>query len=117
MAEDIGFTLRIEGLEQVKSKLQELAARLPKEADAIIEDGAEKAFAMSQGLCPVDTGTLLASGSHNHQWLHSEVGYSAPYAAFVEYGTSMMGAQPYLFPTIEIAISYVSDRLGKLAQA
>lgn len=108
------LAVRVEGMDEAMAKLKAVAANLPKEADKIIEDGGERIFAMSQQLVPVDTGTLQRSGMHQHEFLRSEISYNTEYAAFVEYGTSRMAAQPYLRPAADATISWLQSELGKL---
>jgi len=110
-SEGFDYTVRVEGLDQVNDMLRNLASKLPEKADRIIEDGAEQIFSLSQSLCPVDTGTLLASGSHNHTFLMSQVGYNTEYAGYVEFGTSRMAAQPYLTPAVEAFIPDIIERM------
>ncbi len=115
MAEgQISISLKIEGLDKAMAKLNKIADNCPKKADNIIEDVGETVFADSQNLCPVDTGTLLASGSHNHSFLRSEVGYNCPYAAAQEFGTSKMDAQPYLRPAAAQAPSELKKRMAEI---
>ena len=45
-----------------------------------------------------------------------EVGYNANYAAFVEYGTRFMKAQPYFEPAINKVESTLKSRLRKLGR-
>ena len=53
-------------------------------------------------LCPVDTGNLRNSITHQPVGNHTmAVGTNVYYAPFVELGTVKMGAQPYLRPGIE----------------
>lgn len=53
-------------------------------------------------LCPVDTGRLRNSihfeEGQDAEGYYIDVGTNVEYAAFVEYGTSKMRAQPYLRP-------------------
>lgn len=52
--------------------------------------------------CPVDTGALRASiHARPVSVRHWRVEVSQSYAAYVEYGTSRMRAQPYLTPAVE----------------
>lgn len=85
---------------------------------------------ISQGLVPVDTGELKASGKVSVEWVGQKVtGYvtfTKSYAAFVEYGTGRRGAaspgagpweykenwpgmraQPYLRPAMDIGRSQI----------
>jgi len=66
-----------------------------------------EAKAEAQALAPVDTGLLKssvfadvnASGGAGRRTL--VVGANAPYAVYVELGTSRMAAQPFLRPTLD----------------
>lgn len=65
-------------------------------------------------LAPVDTGYLRNSISVDvggTAWgrLHAEIGPTAEYGVYVEYGTSRMAPQPYLGPA--------ADRNGPLLEA
>lgn len=65
----------------------------------------------AQQLCPVDTGNLR--GSITHQVAKSEkavyVGTNVEYAPYVELGTSRQQAQPYLRPAAQ-------DHMGQYQQ-
>lgn len=53
-------------------------------------------------LCPVDTGNLRNSITHDRGGEDFEVvGTNVEYAPYVEYGTSRMKAQPYIKPAVE----------------
>lgn len=58
-------------------------------------------------LCPVDTGRLRSSISHDldrdGRGLVGFVGTNVEYAIFVELGTRFMRAQPYLRPALRAA--------------
>lgn len=56
--------------------------------DAGLMDVAELILADSQDKVPVDEGMLKKSGHINDEYLNKEVVYDAPYAVFVEFGTS-----------------------------
>lgn len=110
----IQIELKVKGLDRAQALLRKLAQKMPEKTDQIIEDGAERIFALSQSLVPVDTGRLQISGSHTHTFLSSTVGYYTNYAEFVEYGTSKMGAQPYLRPAIDAFLPQITKDLEKL---
>jgi hypothetical protein len=69
-----------------------LVPRLLKGAQA----GADAVLAISQERVPVDTGKLKASGGTSVEWVGHKVSgyisYSAPYAAYVEFGIRQRGA-------------------------
>lgn len=54
-------------------------------------------------LCPVDTGRLRNSYTHDVRTGEEAVyiGTNVEYAPYVEYGTSRMDAQPHLKPAVE----------------
>lgn len=57
-------------------------------------------------LCPVDTGRLRSSISHElalDSGLVGRVGTNVEYAPFVELGTYKMAAQPFLRPALSAA--------------
>lgn len=116
MADEGKISIRVEGLDEAMRSLMDLAAKLPDEADKIIEDRAEEIFAVSQQIVPVDTGTLQRSGSHTHTKLKSEVGYNTPYAVFVHDGTSRQAPQPYLLGAVQIVLPKLVSDLEKLGQ-
>jgi HK97 gp10 family phage protein len=85
-----------------------LAAQVVAKTAADIERDAKIA-------APVDTGNLRSSISSTVSGLTAEIGPTANYGAFVEYGTARSGPQPYLrpaydrhLPTFERAI----ERIG-----
>ena len=63
--------------------------------------------------CPVDTGRLRNSITHATQDDVEYIGTNVEYAAYVEFGTSKMGARPYIKP----AATEHSDEYKQLAKA
>ena len=61
-----------------------------------------KAESYAKKLCPVDTGRLRNSITHQQYDEHTEViGTNVEYAPYVELGTHKQKAQPYLRPAAE----------------
>ena len=61
-----------------------------------------KAESYAKTLCPVDTGRLRNSITHQRYDEHTEVvGTNVEYAPFVELGTHRMAAKPFLRPAAE----------------
>lgn len=53
-------------------------------------------------LCPVDTGRLRNSITHEQEGQYTEaIGTNVEYAPYVEMGTQRQKAQPYLKPAVE----------------
>lgn len=51
--------------------------------------------------CPVDTGNLRNSITHQRGDNYVAIGTNVEYAPYVEMGTSRMKAQPYLRPAVD----------------
>jgi HK97 gp10 family phage protein len=81
--------------------LQSKAAALSGLSDAAGELAAVAVAERAAELAPVDTGELRGSISHQKLGDGWAVVASAPHAAYVEYGTSKMEAQPYLRPAAQ----------------
>jgi HK97 gp10 family phage protein len=82
----------------------ELAATSAVVAERVSAAIAKTAFdieADSKALCPVDTGFLRGSISSDIKPLEAEIGPTAEYGAYVEYGTSRAGPQPYMTPSFD----------------
>lgn len=89
-------------IDVVYNKLPKLPAALRREAERAVERNARECGAVAKSLAPVDTGKLRdsidARPDGSMAWV---VGPHTDYAAYVEYGTSRMAAQPYLTPATE----------------
>lgn len=80
----------------------------------------EKACLLVEGdakrMCPVDTGRLRASITHETEKSGDEVigrvGTNVEYGVYVEYGTSKMSAKPYLRPSLEKNKGKIKRLLG-----
>ena len=87
-------------LDKLLKKLEKLEN--PK---AAINKGIEKGCLLVEGTakqnCPVDTGNLRASITHEVNEGEGIVGTNVEYASFVEFGTSKQAPQPYLYPALE----------------
>jgi HK97 gp10 family phage protein len=75
----------------------------------------KKIKAIAQQLVPVDTGYLQSTIFYRYRAERHvlEIGARAFYAAFVEFGTSRMEAQPYIRP----AVAMVGPLLGGVISA
>lgn len=61
---------------------------------------AELVTESAKGACPVDTGALQSSITSSSSASSASVSAGTSYAAFVEFGTCKMAAQPYLVPSL-----------------
>jgi HK97 gp10 family phage protein len=103
------------------SGLEQLARTAPEQIDAAVRATAFGVQAIAQSLSPVNTGANRASiyaktskgtsGTPGNagdvlpdvSQGQAVVGPSMEYSAFLEFGTSRMGARPYLVPAAEQA--------------
>lgn len=83
------------------------AGRIGAATSAIVRRTALAVEADAKALAPVDTGNLRNSistsiaGDGRSSSISAEIGPTAEYGAFVEYGTSRMGPQPYMGPAFD----------------
>lgn len=61
----------------------------------------------ARAICPVETGALrdsIAAHMGDSSTAEAEIMAEVPYAAFVEFGTSLMEAQPFLRPALDAVV-------------
>lgn len=100
-------------------------AKLTAQLNAIglaftVDDLAEGALVIAQQAennCPVDTGFLRSTVFVQEAGDDVEIGFSAEYASYVEFGTYKMAAQPFLRPAFDEAelqaLSAIVDSVQK----
>ncbi|HYG66098.1 MAG TPA: HK97-gp10 family putative phage morphogenesis protein [Anaeromyxobacteraceae bacterium] len=110
----MSVTIEVQGASRLQSLLGRLSGRI---AAAVAEEtlaGAEAVAREAKALAPVDTGRLRASIEALREGRTSAVVVArAPYAAFVEYGTRRMAAQPFMRPAAQRARAEVAARIGE----
>lgn len=96
-------------LDEFIEVIEEMPHRFKKDARRIIKDTASQMERDMEVAVPVDTGYLKDTiGTHiKDNGMTARVGASmngnADYAAYVEYGTRFMDAQPYFNPAFDKA--------------
>lgn len=91
-------------------------------ASAAIRKTALDIQADAQALAPVDTGNLRSSigtdiaGDGRFGVIEAEIGPTADYGAYVEYGTSRMAPQPYLGPAFDRRAPGLEQALGRAVE-
>lgn len=76
----------------------------------------------AQVLAPVDTGNLRNSigtdiaGDGRFGVIEAEIGPTADYGAYVEYGTSRMAPQPYMGPAFDRRAPGLEQALGRAVE-
>ena len=81
--------------------LAQARQNMPKTVTDKMGEVVDQMLAMAKSIVPVRTGKLRASiYSAIYAYFQFEVGANAPYAVFVEFGTSKMRAQPFIRPSV-----------------
>lgn len=97
------------------------AGRIGARGAAVLRRAAYAMEADAKALAPVDTGTLRASistsiaGDGRTGRMTAEIGPTADYGGFVEYGTSTQAGQPYLAPAFDRQVPGFEAALASLA--
>lgn len=104
----------IAGMAKLTAQLNEVGLAFTAED---LSKGAKVILEQAQDICPIDTGFLRDSGFMQVVGEDVEIGFSAEYASYVEFGTYKMAAQPFLRPALDIAelqaLSAVVDSVEK----
>lgn len=90
----------VAGLSKLTAQLERVGYQFTVE-DLVM--GANVILDEAQALCPVDTGYLQSTGFIQAVGNDVQVGFEAPYASYVEFGTYKMAAQPFLRPALDNA--------------
>jgi len=106
---------------QFAAELQRDMAKANAEASQVVRGAAFLCQRVAVQRAPVDTGFLRNSitvggiygGTLTPGALAAQVGPEAAYGAFVEFGTSRAGAQPYLTPAAEQATEWMVERMSR----
>ena len=88
-------------IEVANSHIDECLEILAEAKERILEEWGLFAEGEAKLYCPIDTGRLRNSISHDHDDSTMVVGTNVEYAPYVELGTSRMDPQPFLAPAIE----------------
>lgn len=94
---------------RVSAKMVPLARKVLEKSSADIERDA-KLFA------PVDTGNLRNSISRSLSGLTAEIGPTASYSVYVEYGTSRKGPAAFLGPAFDRHAGEFEQALGRITE-
>ena len=108
--------IKITGMKNLQKKL-ERCEKLEVVKTVIKKNGSELQ-AKAQGKAPVDTGHLKRSIGLDitDEGLTAEIEPTADYAAYVEYGTRFMNAQPYMRPTYNAQKEKFKSDMQKLVR-
>lgn len=85
--------------------LSKVAADVPRRSSLVVRKSATDVEAHAKARTPVDTGYLKGSIGSNHgrdgNLTYSDIGPTANYGSYVEFGTHRAGPQPYMMPAAD----------------
>ena len=90
----------VAGMAKLQSQLDNLGIAFTVDE---LAEGALVIAEYAESACPVDTGFLRSTVFVREAGSDVEIGFEAPYASYVEFGTYKMAAQPYLRPALDVA--------------
>lgn len=106
----MNISISIEGIDAVISALEAKAVEVNAKLPQGIAQGCEIVKGEAKAICPVSTEATRPGGPHGElresiiaqaAGTTGTVGTNKEYAAYVEFGTCKMAAQPYLVPALE----------------
>lgn len=83
-------------------RLREAIAKFPVAVSAAVKKSAFDIQDTAQALAPVDTGYLAGSITSTIEKFYAEIEPAAEYAAYVEFGTRKMEAQPFMRKSVDM---------------
>lgn len=102
-------------LSALAADLTRAGEQAPMAADRVLASTAQMILVEMQMLTPVDTGRLRASETIQAMPGRYVVGpVGVPYAAYVEFGTSRMRAQPYVRPAVQKYLDALGPAVAKV---
>ena len=107
-------SIRIEGLEKLQNDFNKMRSSSDGIMTKEIHGAATRIAKRANREVPVDTGRLLRSISVEKWTRAAAIHVKAPYAGYVEKGTSRMKAQPYFFKQIDPEIRKLIANIKKL---
>lgn len=119
----MGITLDLSELRAVTSRIGTAGPRIGAAASTILRKTALDIESDAKQLAPYDTGNLRNSistsiaGDGRFGSMTAEIGPTADYGIYQEYGTSVMAGQPYMGPAFDRQVPSYADALAQLAAA
>ena len=106
------------GKKQIEKRLRQISETSTDNLQGALTVAAFKVEADAKKGCPVDTGRLRASITSRVFKVFAIVGVpvSVGYGKYIEYGTSKMKAQPFLYPALQKNLRFIKNILKKAVQ-
>lgn len=101
-------------LEVVGNDISNLGTQAHGKALQIVAKTAADVSNTAKLMAPVDTGNLMNSIGYDLYGTSAEIGPTAEYGMFLEYGTSRMPPQPYMKPALDAREGGFLEALSRL---
>ena len=88
----------LKGADELIAALDQAGGKATKQANQVIKNNAEKGMAIAKQKAPVDTGFLKENIVTEYQPNEAIIHARAGYAAYQEFGTRFISAQPFMRP-------------------
>ena len=111
------ITIKINGIPEALAKLKKYQFRKKDQIKDELRIGAFKVEALAKDVVPVATGLLKSSITTDESdiaILITRVGTNKKYAPYVEFGTKIMAARPYLFPAFFSQENEIVKAIGRV---
>ncbi|WP_442803376.1 hypothetical protein OG411_17305 [Streptomyces pseudogriseolus] len=117
-ARNSGITVTIEGLPELRQRLEEMPAQLKLASFRALKESAGAVVDGTKGRVKVDTGNLRGSvkARYENNRVRAEIGWwdqDDRYAIWQEFGTRKMPARPSLGPALEEEKRHLPDRIKR----
>ena len=106
------LTIKVEGLEELRAKLDALPEQMLAGAEKAVADETEEVAQDMRDGAPYLTGQLREGINAEHDGLEGQAVSTAPYSFAVEFGTSRQTAQPFAQPAAERSRSRFPGRVA-----
>lgn len=109
-------------LNQLQADLKLAGGKAAVRAALVVKKTAHDIEATAKQFAPVDTGNLRASISTDihsdalHATVEAEIGPTAEYGAYVEFGTSRMAPRAYMGPALDRHSGAFELAMGQITQ-
>jgi HK97 gp10 family phage protein len=97
----VGWKAEVQGVDELQQRILKFSKVLQVTVPARLEPVGAQMENIARGLVPVDTGYLQSTIYHALKEMGIELGATADYAEYVEFGTSRSRAQPYIRPAFD----------------
>ncbi len=97
----VDVELDIQGIPELEAALEKFDAAMQEKVRAWLYEWAQKVKAQAEANAPVRTGYLKSTIYAMVKAWVAEIGATAAYSYFVEFGTRYMQAHAFLYPALE----------------